>query len=363
MIRLITPDKEFKILLAYYGLYNGEAEGELYKVLCPFHGDINPSMQINLQTSFFCCYGCGAHGSSIELFKHFYFLDNPNKKLTDVQCISKMKQLVKKLVEKSIQCNIDKNNDRLYNTIYEIYSSDSQVLGNSFSEKENPKLLSAKESLMQAKNFYYNLPTPNWFRPSSVSSVEEETRMCNEYMKKRGFSPVLLKHFGAKASLNSFYPIVFPLLENGVFRGYVMRTFDPQVEANRKYMYNRGFRREKTLAGEYEKKKPIILVEGYLDKLKASQIGIKNVSAILGWKASEIQLKRIQRAGIKDIICALDHDEAGEKGYLYLKRVSSIYGFSVFRLRYPKGIKDMGDIQKGSKEEEKVKRQIERFLE
>lgn len=162
-------------------------------------------------------------------------------------------------------------------------------------------------------------------------------------MKHRGFTTSTLKKFGAKFTYNKNYPIVFPMYDNGIFRGYVMRTDDPTVEDQRKYMYNKEFRRRITLPGDY-KNSTVILVEGFLDMLKAKQYGIKYVAAVLGWKLTSEQFEKLKRCGVKTIICALDNDECGRKGYKYLKRICSVNHISVKRIRYPKTMKDMGDL-------------------
>lgn len=331
---------EFVGLLKYYGIYQPE---ELYKIVCPFHNDRNASLQINIPKAFFFCYAeCGAKGSTLELYKSYYKLQHPNKEIpSDVKCWVEIKRILK--------------NPKLTN-IDNIYSTYTTL---PFVEK-----VSYKEGLSQGRSYYYNLPTPNWFRPSLNSVVEEETRLCKQYMANRGFKPIILKQAGAKPSLNKYYPIVIPLLENGKFRGYVMRTFDPVVEQQRKYMYGRGFKRERTLPGEFGTKihtSSVVIVEGYLDKLKGNQIGIKSIAAILGWKVSSTQVEILKKAKIKTIICATDNDEAGNKGYRYFKRIADVHGFKVVRLHFPKGIKDMGDIKQGSKEAELILTQLAKY--
>lgn len=137
-----------------------------------------------------------------------------------------------------------------------------------------------------------------------------------------------------------------------------MRTFDPETEEKRKYMYNRGFRRQNVLVGNYKHCNCVVCVEGYLDLIKAYQVGVKNVVAFLGWKASKTHLDKLKKAKVKTIICALDNDEAGRKGYKFLQCISNKYGFTIVRLRYPKGIKDFGDVRKGSKESYCIIQQI-----
>ena len=88
-------------------------------------------------------------------------------------------------------------------------------------------------------------------------------------------------------------------------------------------------------------------------------IGRKYVLAVLGCKISVEQLEKLKKAGVKTIICALDNDDAGNKGYKYLKRVCSINKLKLYRLRYPKSMKDMGDVSEVTAE--RIVNQIHSF--
>ena len=324
----------FISLLKYFDIFQPE---EKYKIVCPFHDDNNASLQINVLDAFFFCYaGCGAQGSSLELYKNFYKIRNPNKpEISDLKAQIAINKIAGIKRDRKIKVN-----------------QEFQI---------QQKTQSQKQEIQQAREYYYNLPETNWYRPSASQEVEEETRTCREYMSGRGFSNIALTKFQAKPSLNRYYPIIFPLLENNIFRGYVMRTFDPETEEKRKYMYNRGFRRQKALPGYFKNCTTVVCVEGYLDLIKANQIGVRNVVSFLGWKASEIHLQKLKKAKVRTIICALDHDDAGDKGYRFLQRISRQYGFTVKRLRYPKGIKDFGDVKQHSKESQFILQQIKRL--
>ena len=318
----------FISLLKHFDIYQPEP---IYKIICPFHADKNASLQINVNKAFFYCYAeCGAKGSSLELYKNFYKIQHPNKRIPDdLICLREISKICKNIESK-------KGVDPIYN----IY--------NNISDTVDTKL-KYKEGINSAKNYYYNLPTPCWYRASNTPEIEEEIRECLQYITKRGFNKKLLTKAKAKPSLNKYYPIIFPLLENGIFRGYVMRTFDPEIEGQRKYMYNKGFSRKITLAGTF-KDPTVLVVEGYLDCLSAKQLGIKNVVAILGWKVSSEQVEKLKKKGIKKIVCGTDNDEAGNKGYKYFKRIGKVHGFEIARVRYPKKIKDFGDLLNNPKE-------------
>lgn len=311
---LCKNSETFVKVLQHYKLFQDDL---VYKTMCPFHGDKNPSMQINIQSAFFYCYGCGVHGSSAELVK----LYNPD--MSDLQVQLELKRIAGK--------------------------GGYRGLGNT---NLTVTKLTYREGINLAKDFYYNLPATNWYK------ADEDSREIKRYMANRGFTSRTLNKVQAKATYNANYPIVFPLLENEIFRGYVMRTDKKDVEENRKYMYNRGFKRKLTLIGTFEKEKPILLVEGYLDMLAAKQTGIKNVAAILGWKISKEQIRKLKRYGIKTIICGLDNDKSGIKGYKYLQQIAKREGFTIKRVRYPKNVKDFGDLLLNPEAQKKIKKAI-----
>lgn len=320
----------FVTLLKYYGIYKPEAK---YKIVCPFHADKNASLQINIDKAFFYCYAeCGAKGGSLELYKNYYKLEH-GREPSDIKAI----EAIKKITGNNL-----------------IYSNNNSNI--SFVENRT-----YQEGLQDARNFYFNLPDANWFRPSKVEVNADEARICKQYMAKRGYTSRALTEAMAKPTFNKYYPVVFPLFENNIFRGYVMRTFDPEVEENRKYFYNKGFKRERTLDGQFRNTDTILLVEGHLDKLKANQLGIKNVVALLGWKMTQTQMNKLKKAGITKLVCGTDNDEAGKKGYRYLKLLEKQGWFKVYRVRFPKGIKDFGDLQSGSKEAESMLNQLKKF--
>lgn len=348
-----SEQETFVILLQKFGLYQPE---ELYKVVCPFHGDVNASMQINVSKAFFYCYGCGAKGSSTELYQEFYKQEN-NKEINALQAKLEISKIVKNYKKKHGFSELSRtrtSHDSITNTSI----SGLFCLPNiSVVEKE-----SYSQGITEARNYFYNLPEPCWYRPSKVPEIEEETRVCLQYMLSRGFTKNTLTKAQAKPSLNSNYPIVIPLLENGIFRGYVSRTFDKEIEQQRKYMYNRGFKRERTLAGNYKKATTVLVVEGYLDCLKVKQLGFVDVVAILGWKISSTQIHKLKRANVEHIICGTDNDEAGKKGYNYLRLLQKQQTwYKLSRVKFQKGIKDFGDLQKGTKEADRMVLQLKKL--
>lgn len=310
---------DFSLVLKRYKIFQDEND---YKIICPFHNDRNSSLQITRSKKFFYCYGCGAKGTTLDLIKLFE------------HCSYAKALEIKKMICSGNETNASNKTAAIF-----------QI------EKAEKDFDLKKKNTQQARSFYYSLPEVNWYK------CKEEEIESKRYLNRRGFKNSTLKKIGCKITYNDSYPIVFPILENDVFRGYVMRTMSKEIEQSRKYLYNLGFSRSSVLAGTYEKNAEYVLVvEGYLDCIKAMQFGIKNVVALLGWKMSTKQKEKLQKANIKHVICALDNDEAGRKGYEYLKHCSE---FNVYRLHYSKGIKDFGDVT--DEEFVKIKRQIKKI--
>lgn len=287
-------------VLWYYNLLP-DVEIQNPKIVCPFHHDDKPSMLVNLREGNFYCFGCGKSGDA----KKFVRLMNP--RLNDLQALEKYQKILKS--DKVSGINIESLPKRTRGSTKELYD--------------------------EAYDYYHGLAKVNWLTPGDSEEVSEALH----YMVNRGFDAQTLNKCKAKVTYNKSYGLIFPMLDNGKFRGWVCRTMVKKIEEERKYLYNEGFSRSSTLVGDYGSRDYVIVVEGYMDRLKFVKFGIDNVVAILGWKMSYEQEQKLKSSGVKYIICATDNDEAGRKGYKYLKT-----RFETFRFCFLKNIKDPGDM-------------------
>lgn len=286
-------------------LYNGDALAKVLhyynypsdeeKIVCPFHEDVFPSMQVNYSTGSCFCYGCQKSFDTLSFVKQLEHIDDDL-----VACIKLAKIMTSKQVSKikAKQVNVKRSDN--------------------------------KQMLIEAEDYYYNLKTVDWQKEHSNEL---------KYMLARGFKRKTLNMCKAKYTYNSSYPLIFPMFDNDVFKGWVCRTTLKSIEKRRKYLYNEGFSRATTLCGTYTKGKPVVICEGYMDMLKFKQFGLQNVVAILGWKITAEQIAKLKAYGITTVISALDADECGRKGTAYLKNF-----FKVVQFSYPKGTKDAGEM-------------------
>lgn len=305
----MTNDNSYALakVLDHYGIDYSQK-----KIICPFHEDANPSMIIDVLKNRWYCFGCGLSGDAERFVK---LIEKKYNGVNDLAALKLYKDILR-----------ERDSKDYINT----------VRRNLTPQKQNRELYAI------SYDYYHGLRTVDWKNPYC-----EEAEEALEYMKGRGFDYGTLNLCGAKVTFERNYQIVFPMMDNGKFRGWVSRTMDSEIEKKRKYLYNEGFRRSTTLVGDYGLERTgldfVYVVEGYMDRLKLVQFGIKNVVAILGWKMSAEQEKKLRDSGVKYIICATDNDEAGRKGYRYLR---TRFDKDVFRFRYLKGIKDPGDMNK-----------------
>lgn len=308
------PDELAKVL-TYYGLIQDTSQYE-QKIICPFHGDVNPSMQLNLAEGRFYCFGCARTGGAFEFVKY------ANPELDDLKAFMEYRKILK--------------SDKVRNI--KIASANKRKRGDK------------KQFLDEAHDYYFGLRSVDW-----RYDTEEEVEECYRYMEDRGFDANILNKARAKVTYRNNYPIIFPMFDNGVFKGWVCRTNNKEVAKKRKYLYNKGFSRATTLVGNYSRTSTVVLVEGYMDYLKMRMFGMHKVAAVLGWKVTAEQVQKLKEQGVTHVISALDNDEYGEKGTKYLKRF-----FRVSRWRYEKGCKDAGDMTKESFE--RMKKRTKRML-
>jgi DNA primase len=277
------------------------------KIVCPFHKDVNPSMIVNLEDGSWFCFGCNLTGDAIKFVK---LMETQHNGLNDLQAYKKYLQILK-----SDKCS-------------DIKLNRSQI-------KQKPL---ERQLYNEAYDYYHGLKKVLWNNPDSPEIIS-----ARDYMMNRGFNPKTLSKCGAKITYNNNYGLIFPMLDNGKFKGWVCRTMIKSIEEKRKYLYNEGFSRATTLVGTYGTKDYVFVVEGYMDRLKFIQFGEDNVVAILGWKMSPQQIQKLKDKGITKVISALDNDDCGKKGTKFLQK-----HFEVTRFTYLKGVKDPGEMTQES---------------
>ena len=291
-------------VLLHYRLIS-DTESLQYKIVCPFHADQNPSMLVDLSDGRWLCFGCQKAGDAATFVK---LMEKQYHDLNDLQAYKKYNKI-------------------LHSNEY----TDIKIVSQTSKQRKRQN----KQLYAEAYDFYHGLSKVDW----SSDDLPDYMNDCKKYMLQRGFTSATLNQCGCRYTYQKNYELLFPMIDNGKFRGWVSRTRIPEIAEKRKYLYNEGFRRATTVVGEYRNCETVFVVEGYMDRLKLLQLGVPNAVAILGWKASLQQIEKLQAQGIRHVISALDNDDCGRKGTKWLSQ-----HFIVTRFRYLKGFKDPADM-------------------
>ena len=279
-------------------------KGKNYFGICPFHDDNNPSMSVSADKQIYKCFSCGATGT---VFKFLMDYENISfneavKKIADIGGVKVNIENIPKIKDNKIQYEIYELSLKLYiNNINTINGKEA---------KEYLKKRKIEESTI--KEFQIGLALKN---KNTLANILVKNFSQNEILK----SGIIGKNEYGYYDL--FYDrIMFPLYDlNGKVIAYSGRIYNRKD--NSKYFNTREtelFKKGKLLYNYHRardiarQKNQIIIMEGFMDVIRAYTIGIKNCIATMGTAVTKEQAGLIKRMA-KEIILCFDGDEAGAK--------------------------------------------------
>ncbi len=286
-------------------------KGKNFFGVCPFHEDHSPSMSVSKEKQIYTCFSCGATGNVIKFVEDF----------ENVSFMEALKILADKagivLSVGSIQKrSFDKNGP-----LYDIYDLSAKFYHNNINTalgknaKEYLKKRDIDESII--KEFGIGL------------ALKKHDMLMNLLVNKKFDMNMLMKSGlivrNEHGYLDSYYNrIMFPLWDiTGKVVGFSGRIYSGEKDAP-KYINSKEseiFKKGELLYNyhrakdEARKENKVIIMEGFMDVIRAYTIGIKNVVAMMGTAVTKEQALLIKRMA-KEIILCFDGDRAGEKATL-----------------------------------------------
>ena len=279
-----------------------EKRGKNYFGVCPFHDDTNPSMSVSREKQIYTCFSCHATGNV------FTFLINYEHKEFN-QVLSELANRV------GITLNGFKTKkiSTKYDEWYKIYDLANKYYQNNLLTKEGE---GAREYL---KNRSIDDLTVKEFEIGySLRNRDDLTKL----LTAKGHSIDLLNKVGLSNEDHDIYNsrLMFPLHDlNGKVIGFsgriitsgkqnkYLNTKETELFKKGKLLYHYHIARE-----EARVKKSVIIMEGFMDIIRASTVGIKNTVATMGTALTRDHIKEIKRLSNNIILC-FDGDEAGVK--------------------------------------------------
>ena len=278
--------------------------GKNYFGVCPFHDDNNPSMSVNREKKIYKCFSCGATGT---VFKFVMDFEN----ISFVEAIKKVADMV------GIPLDIGKMpKEKNHSKLYEIYDLSLKYYVN------NINTVSGKKAKDYLHNRGLNDEVIKEFQIGlAINSKDTLTKLLFKKFNKVDIEKSGLVNKSPYGYNDLFYDrIMFPLYDlKGNVIAYSGRIYDR--EDNSKYfntweteIFKKGellynYHRAKDIA---RKENQIIIMEGFMDVIRAYTIGIKNVIATMGTAVTKEQANLIKKMA-KEVIICFDGDEAGAK--------------------------------------------------
>lgn len=284
--------------------------GKNYFGVCPFHDDHSPSMSVSKTKQIFTCWSCGATGN---VFK--FIMDYEN-----ISFIEAVKIVANKA---GINISVNNHNYRKENKnedMYEIYTLSQKLYQNNINTSLG---LKAKEYLKQ-RNI-----GPEIIKEFGIGlALKEKELLTNLLIKKKYPMNTILKTGLVNQNSRGYYDmyynrIMFPLWNlNGQVIGFSGRIFDTKdaskyINSKESEIFKKGellynYHRAKDIARQ---EGYVIVMEGFMDVIRAYSIGVKNVVATMGTAVTKQQALLLKRMA-KEIILCFDGDSAGAKATL-----------------------------------------------
>ena len=281
------------------------SRGKNFFGVCPFHDDSNPSMCVSREKQIFTCFSCHATGNVFTFLMDYEHID--------------FKEALRYLGEKVgldvSNISVTKKSSK-YDKLYEAYKFSVKYFQNNLSsavgKKAREYLLGREINEDLIKEFEIGL---------SLENRDDLTKL----LLKKEYDLSTLNRIGLSSDEHDIYNdrIMFPLYDvfghvvgfsgriykdNG--QNKYLNTKETEIFKKGEMLYHYHIARE-----ECRLKKAVIVMEGFMDVIRASSIGVKNTVALMGTALTNQQASLIKRLSNNIILC-LDGDSPGVNAML-----------------------------------------------
>ncbi len=279
-------------------------KGKNYFGLCPFHDDHSPSMSVSPQKQIYTCFSCGATGNAVGFLMDYEGID----------FVSAIKILGDKSGIKVEGYDNKKPFVKSNTSLIEINETASKLFQNNLFSQDGVEAVKYLEDRNITKelinDFKIGLSLGNLYK------VLEAKKFDNKDLVESG----LINHG------NDYYDvfkdrIMFAIHDlNGKVIAYSGRIYKKN-DNNPKYINtkeNSAFKKGEILynyhlAKEHSRRKQtVIVMEGFMDVIRAYSLGIQNVVATMGTAVTSNQALLLKKMA-KNVILCMDSDDAGQK--------------------------------------------------
>ena len=278
------------------------------KALCPFHNEKTPSFSVSTDKQIFKCFSgnCGKSGNVITFIMEYLHVsfEEALKILADRAGIQLSIDTTKK---------VNKEDDKYYqiNTLSKDYY------------KNNLLSTEGKEAMSYLLNRGLTKDIIDEFDIGLASSDKLNILLSKKYKEEDLLTLGLVKEYNGNLRDTFVNKIVFPLIdEKGNTLGFSGRKYlkkeldDKEIPKYSNTRETKIFKKSELLYNinnaktHIISKKEIMIVEGYMDAIRVSSVGYKNVVALMGTSFTKEHLEKIKSYKCK-VVLNLDQDDPG----------------------------------------------------
>lgn len=279
------------------------------KALCPFHDDHSPSFSVQKDKQIYKCFSCGESGNVITFVQ----------KYNGITFTEALKMLADRA---GIPLNVSTTRkiNTKYEKLYEINDTVNKYFKANLLSNEGIKAIKYLEDRKISKDiineFNIGLSTSN-----KLSNILSKKYSYDELVKLDICKDINGRYYDTFQDR-----IIFPIIDENnnviAFSGRKYTNEDLNNNTLPKYFNTKEtdiFKKSEVFyninnaINEIKKKREIVITEGFMDTIRMSSIGYKNVVAIMGTAFTEKHLEKIKKWKCK-VILNLDQDDAGVKG-------------------------------------------------
>lgn len=278
------------------------ARGKNFFGVCPFHDDSNPSMCVSREKQIYTCFSCHATGNVFTFLMNYEHID--------------FRETLHYLGEK-VGVNVSsvqiKKKTSKFDKLYEAYNFSVKYFQNNLSSGIGKRA----KSYLSSRGINEEI-----IKEFEIGLALENRDDLTKLLISKGYELSDLNRVGLSSDDHDIYNdrIMFPLYDvSGKVVGFsgriykdngqnkYLNTKETDIFKKGEMLYHYHIARE-----ECRLKKSVIVMEGFMDVIRASTIGIKNTVALMGTALTKEQIGLLKRLSNNIILC-LDGDGPGVK--------------------------------------------------
>ena len=279
-----------------------------YKALCPFHDDHSPSFSVHPDKQIYKCFSCGESGNVITFVEKYNGVS--------------FEEALKILADR-VGIKLDIKTPKKVNSSFEKYYEINDTVNKYF--KNNLVSSDGKEAIKYLSDRHIDKDIINEFNIGLSTQNKLYEILSKKYDVKDLINIDIVKESNGRLYDTFQNRIIFPIIDedNNVVgfsgRKYLKADLEDKMlpkysNSKETFLFKKSglFYNINNALQNIKKSKEIVITEGFMDTIRMSSIGYKNVVALMGTAFTSEHLEKIIKYKCK-VVLNLDQDEPGKE--------------------------------------------------